>query len=102
MSADLRHVQDIRDLRRLVNETICQHNALEPGSFEMTERVFVRGNKPYGMFFCLHGPRSVRFIAIWELDRNTVLFYGSNGERQRRMRLSQKLRLIDPAEAPEH
>jgi hypothetical protein len=33
------------------------------------------------MFFCLHGPRSVRITAIWEAARNVVLFYSSTGER---------------------
>lgn len=47
----------------------------------MTERILVRGGKPCGMYFCLHGPRATKFTAIWETDRNQVLFYGSRGER---------------------
>ena len=31
--------------------------------------------------FCLHGPRAVKFTAIWETEHNRVLFYGSTGER---------------------
>jgi hypothetical protein len=34
----------------------------------------------------LHGPRSVKVTAIWELERNTILF--STGERFHRTRLS--------------
>ncbi|MHA1564418.1 MAG: hypothetical protein ACTSX7_03805 [Alphaproteobacteria bacterium] len=47
----------------------------------MTERILVRGGKPCGIYFCLHGPRSTKFSAIWETDRNRILFYGSSGER---------------------
>jgi hypothetical protein len=31
--------------------------------------------------FCLHGPRAVKMTAIWEKDRNRVLFYGPTGKR---------------------
>lgn len=47
----------------------------------MTERILVRGGNPCGIFFCVHGPRSVKLTAIWETERNTILFYGSAGER---------------------
>jgi hypothetical protein len=40
------------------------------------------------MFFCLHGPRSTKFTAIWETDRNTVLFYGSAGQRLQKKQLA--------------
>jgi len=39
------------------------------------------------MYFCLHGPRAVKFTAIWETDRNQILFYGSTGERFLKMQL---------------
>jgi hypothetical protein len=53
----------------------------------MTERVLVRGGKPCGIFFCLHGPRSVKFSAIWETTQNQILFYDSNGERFQKTQL---------------
>ena len=64
-----------------VHETICENNELEVNAFSMTERILVRGGKPCGLYFCLHGPRAVKFTAIWETDRNSVLFYGATGER---------------------
>lgn len=74
-------IQSLDDLRNYVNETLCDHDQLEFGAFKMTERMLLRGGKPCGLYFCLHGPRSVKFSAIWETDRNTVLFYSSSGER---------------------
>lgn len=74
-------LQDLDDLRRFVHTTICQHNELETNVFETTERILVRRGRPCGIFFCLHGPRSVKLTAIWETDRNTILFYGSAGQR---------------------
>lgn len=53
----------------------------------MTERILLRGGKPCGIYFCLHGPRAVKFSAIWETDGNTVLFYGSSGERFQKTQL---------------
>ena len=47
----------------------------------MTEQVLLRSGKPCGIFFCLHGPRATKFTAIWDAQRNQVLFYGSRGER---------------------
>ncbi|WP_345092300.1 hypothetical protein [Bremerella cremea] len=54
----------------------------------MTERVIVRAKDPCGIYFCLHGPRSVKCTAIWETDTNTILFYGASGERFLRTQLS--------------
>ena len=86
MSTSLR-LQTLHDLRDFVHQTLCHHNELEFGAFQMTERILRRSGKPCGIYFCLHGPRSVKLTAIWETDRNTVLFYGSTGERQQRSRL---------------
>ncbi|MBN2023223.1 MAG: hypothetical protein JW809_10580 [Pirellulales bacterium] len=72
---------DLQDLRDFVHETFCNRYQLQFGAFRMTERVLLRGGKPCGVHFCLHGPRAARFTAIWETDRNQVLFYGSAGER---------------------
>jgi len=74
-------IKTLDELRNYVNAVLCQHNQLEVGAFPLTERVLVRADQPCGIFFCLHGPRAVKFSAIWETQRNTVLFYGSTGER---------------------
>lgn len=81
MLARSRQILSLDDLRKYVNETLCQHDQLEVGQFEMTERILVRGGRPCGIFFCVHGPRSVKVTAIWETDQNTVLFYSSTGQR---------------------
>ncbi len=82
-----RQIQSLDDLRSYVNETLCDFDQLEPDAFRMTERVLVRAGKPCGLYFCLHGPRSVKFSAIWETERNRVLFYDSSGERFRKTQL---------------
>jgi hypothetical protein len=50
-------------------------------AFPLTEHVLIRAGEPCGMYFCIHGPRSVKFSAIWETDTNSVYFYASTGER---------------------
>ncbi|HVA51272.1 MAG TPA: hypothetical protein VNH11_33330 [Pirellulales bacterium] len=87
-----RTIQSLDDLRDYVNETLCELEQLECGAFLMTERVLLRGGKPCGLYFCLHGPRAVTCSAIWETQNNTVLFYDSSGER------FQKTQLVSAAE----
>ena len=82
-------VKNLDDLRQNVHEIICELNQLEYGAFQMTERILIRNGNPCGILFCLHGPRSVKLMAIWETDRNTVLFYDSSGERSHRLQLSE-------------
>jgi hypothetical protein len=74
-------IHSFDDLRDYVNQTICQYYGLQVDAFRLTERPLYRGGRYCGVCFCLHGPRAVKFIAIWETERNRVLFYGSNGER---------------------
>ena len=89
MSAQPLQIDNLTALRTYVQNTICQQNELQVGAFDITERVLVRGRRPCGIFFCLHGPRSVKLTAIWETDRNTVLFYNSTGERVCKTKLVQ-------------
>jgi len=80
-------LQNLQNLRNYVNETLCELNELEVGAFPLTERILVRAGQPCGMYFCLHGPRAVKLSAIWETERNTILFYGSSGERSHKIQL---------------
>ena len=82
MFRDIVDLQHLDDLRQYVHQTICHQNELEFNVFQITERMLTRGGTPCGILFCLHGPRSVKLTAIWETDRNTILFYGSTGERR--------------------
>lgn len=81
MTAQTPSINTLNDLRTYVHQTICEQNELVQTAFQMTERILVRAGKPCGVFFCVHGPRSVKFTAIWESERNTILFYGSSGQR---------------------
>lgn len=88
MLASSRQIHDLNDLRNYVNETICNDNQLEIGAFRMTERILLREGRPCGLFFCLHGPRAVKLTAIWETDRNRILFYSPTGQRMHRTQLT--------------
>ncbi len=81
MATRFQQITSLDDLREYVTLTLCEHNQLQPGAFPITERVLQRGGRQCGIFFCLHGPRAARFTAIWDMDRNQVLFYESHGER---------------------
>jgi hypothetical protein len=88
MRISSRRISSLEELRDFVNETLCQNEQLELDAFVLTERALIRNGRPCGLYFCLHGPRAVKFTAIWETDRNTVLFYGATGERFLTIRLT--------------
>jgi len=87
----------LNQLRDYVNETLCDHYQLQIDAFQMTERILRRGGRPCGIYFCLHGPRAAKFSAIWETDRNCILFYGPDGERFQKTQLLEAPRL-EPVE----
>jgi hypothetical protein len=87
MPTETQRLQDLNALRRYVNQTLCAKDQLEVDCFPISEQLLIRSGNPCGVYFCLHGPRSLRLTAIWETDRNTILFYGSRGERFRRTQL---------------
>jgi hypothetical protein len=81
MVTHIHPTDNLNELREFVNATLCEIFQLQQGVFPITEKTLNRAGKPCGIYFCLQGPRAVRFTAIWETDRNQVLFYGPNGER---------------------
>lgn len=80
-------IQTLDDLRDYVKNILCLESQLELEAFPLTERILIRSDRPCGIFFCLHGPREVKLTAIWETQRNTVLFYGQTGERFHKIQL---------------
>ena len=81
-------IRTLVDLRSFVQKQLCDQNELEVGAFQFTEHVLEKQGNPCGIYFCLHGPRSVKLIAIWETKSNSILFYGSTGQRVHRIRLA--------------
>jgi hypothetical protein len=81
MATHIAQISSMTELRDYIHTTICEFFQLQYGAFPMTEKTLFRNGNPCGMYFCVQGPRAVRFTAIWETDRNQVLFYGSEGER---------------------
>ncbi len=92
MLPSTQRLQNLEHLREYVSRILCQHDQLELGAFRITERLLVRGG-PCGIFFCLDGPRSLKVTAVWETERNTILFYNSTGERFHRTQLTLAPRL---------
>ena len=93
MLTRFQQIDSFNGLREYVNATICEYYQLQVGAFRVTEKTLLRGGNPCGIYFCLHGPRATKFTAIWETDRNQVLFYSSGGERFQKTQLLESLRL---------
>jgi hypothetical protein len=74
----------LEELRQHVQQVICDQGQLLPGAFDFDEQVLRRHGQPCGLHFSLSGPRSVRFSAIWDAIRHTILFYDCTGERFQR------------------
>ena len=81
-------IDNLPQLRKFVSQTLCQRNDFEEGVFQVTEKILTKCGKLCGMFFCLHGPRSVKLTAVWETDNNSIIFYGSTGEKFQKTLLS--------------
>jgi len=79
----------LHKLREHVHHELCEKNDFEPGAFQITERYLLTGEKPCGIYFCLHGPRSVKVTAIWDTRQSTVLYYSSSGERIDKVKIEQ-------------
>ncbi len=79
MGLDMRY--DLDKLREFVMEELCSQNELLPDAFPMTQRVLYKQGISCGIFYCLHGPRSVRLTAVLDTQSDRVLFYDSKGQR---------------------
>ena len=97
MPTELQRLKDYHSIRDYVNQTLCNRDRLETNHFPLHERLLIRGGRPCGILFCLHGPRSLCLTAIWETDSNTILFYSSRGERFCKTQLIAPPRIDDPA-----
>ena len=79
---------DLDTLSRTVERRLCELGHLEPDQFPMTQREVIRGGRTCGVYYCLHGPRSVKLTAICDFDKNTLLYYGSDGIRRESVRVA--------------
>lgn len=83
-------IDSLSELKYFVYQTLCRDHELLMNAFPTTETVLRRGKQEFcGMMFCLHGPRAVKFSAIWEKSNNRVLFYGPDGKRYQQVELKE-------------
>ena len=80
-------VIDFEKLCQNIERRLCEIGHLEPNQFPMTQREVIRGGRPVGIYFCVHGPRSVKLTAICDFLKNTIIYYGSDGIRKDRERV---------------
>jgi hypothetical protein len=100
MPTETQRLEDYYAIRNYVNQTLCEKDRLEAGFFPLSESLLVRRGSPCGVYFCLHGPRSLCLTAIWETDGNTIMFYGSRGERFRTTKLVEPPRIEEQLPKP--
>lgn len=100
MHATTEHHNDLDSVRNYVGRVLCSRDNLEFGCFAISESPLRRGGRVCGVYFCLHGPRLLRLTAIWETESNTILFYGSQGERFLKTQLVSPPGEASPTDAP--
>jgi len=49
----------------------------------MTRREVVRSGQSCGLYFCIHGPRSVKLTAVYDHRQKLAIYYGTDGARRR-------------------
>ncbi len=74
-------IENFEAVREFIRGELCEKNQLEIDAFEMAERKLLRNGQPCGFYFCIHGPRSVRLTAVWDLIQGLIFFYDSLGRR---------------------
>ncbi len=74
--------ESFRTVSEFVRGELCAKNQLEKDAFQMSHRMLTRQGQPCGYYFCIHGPRSVRLTAVWDLKNGSVFFYDSLGRRE--------------------
>lgn len=72
---------DFSGVRDVVLEELCRTHHLLPNAFPLTEKWLHKQGSPCGVFYCLHGPRSIRLTAVLDFETARVLFYDSTGQR---------------------
>jgi hypothetical protein len=82
------HPMDFPTLSNKIEQRLCELGQLVPNQFPMTQREVVQGGKTVGVYFCVHGPRSVKLTAICDLIKRVVVFYGTDGLRRDSMPIS--------------
>ncbi|MBP5622707.1 MAG: hypothetical protein J6X44_11910 [Thermoguttaceae bacterium] len=81
-------IRTVEELQDYVYKTLCVDNELLTDAFPKSKRAIRRSSGEIcGVLFCVHGPRTVDFTAIWEQRSNRILFYGPTGERYRQTTL---------------
>ena len=93
MQQDCVEIENLQQLKDFISHTLCQRNDFEDGVYQITEEFLTKCGKLCGVFYCLHGPRSVKLTAVWESEKNSILFYGSTGERFHKMHLQNSVEL---------
>jgi hypothetical protein len=79
---------DFSNLCTTIERRLCDLGQLVPDQFPMTQREVIRGGESVGVYFCVHGPRSVKLTAICDFVKKTVVFYGADGLRRDSMPIS--------------
>ena len=76
--ADAEVSQRVRDW---VADRLSRENDLVPGAFPLTEQVVNKQGNLCGTLYCLHGPRSVRLVAVYDYEAARILTYDARGNR---------------------
>lgn len=81
MDQDASYTERFHAVKEFIHSTLCSRDNLRTDCFQLSQRSLERAGRRCGWHFCLHGPRQLQLTAIWDMEAQSILFYGSQGER---------------------
>ncbi|WP_437224847.1 hypothetical protein SH661x_003808 [Planctomicrobium sp. SH661] len=90
-------VETLEELHAFVHAELCESENLLAEQFHTQRKALFVKDKLCGIEFSLQGLRSIRLGAIWAADQNVVHFYNARGERNLKVKLTNRLSLESAA-----
>lgn len=84
-------IGSLEELREYVHAQLCHRENLLQSQSPIREESLLRQGLRCAIQYIVQGPRQVRLMAIWDADRNEILFYDSHGTRYQKAPLRYRL-----------
>jgi len=91
-------VSTLEELHAFVHATLCESENLLAEQFHTQSRPLFIKEELCAIEFSLQGLRAIRLGAIWAADQNVIYFYNARGERNLKVKLSQRITMEFAAE----
>lgn len=88
-------VESFDALHNYVHQTLCESENLLSDQFKTSKIPLFTKDRLCAMEYSLLGPRSLRLAAIWAAEQNVIYFYNARGERNLKVKLTERIPIPD-------